>query len=138
MPRAIEADVAAIVKVREGDSLTPFLEAADEIITNYVAVTDPPPAAKNMAIVCQWLAAHLYSQFRRRLASGSAGDVSETYEGQTGLYLEGTTYGQQAMLLDASGALSTLNAAAKAGRNKTYVKWLGQHRDGGPAVRDDG
>lgn len=55
-----------------------------------------------------WLAAHLLSMRDQRTSARKIGDVSFTYQGQTGLGLDATLYGQQVKLLDTSGTLASL------------------------------
>lgn len=55
-----------------------------------------------------WLTAHLLSMRDQRTSSRQIGDVSFTYQGQTGLGLDATLYGQQVKLLDTSGTLASL------------------------------
>lgn len=55
-----------------------------------------------------WLAAHLLSMRDQRTSGRKIGDVSFTYQGQTGLGLDATLYGQQVKLLDTSGTLASL------------------------------
>lgn len=55
-----------------------------------------------------WLAAHLLSMRDQRTSERRIGDVWFTYQGQTGLGLDATLYGQQVKLLDTSGTLASL------------------------------
>ena len=63
----------------------------------------------------RWLAAHFLSVgLESRLVSQSAGGASDSYEtNKTGMGLKLTRYGQQACVLDISGALSRLGEGAK-------------------------
>ena len=56
----------------------------------------------------RWLAAHLAAVYQPAAASEREGDKSATYEGQTGLGLDFTRYGQQVKLLDPTGTLANL------------------------------
>lgn len=56
-----------------------------------------------------WLSAHLYTRSDPSYASESKGGGSGSKHGQTGMYLEASFYGQQAMMLDPSGCLRMLS-----------------------------
>ena len=56
-----------------------------------------------------WLTAHMIASTRERQAkSESAGGASITYQGETGLGLNSTMYGQQVLMLDTSGSFAGL------------------------------
>lgn len=54
------------------------------------------------------LAAHSYQLSDPGYRQRTTGRASGTFEGQTGMYLEATKYGQQAMVLDHSGCLRSI------------------------------
>ena len=56
----------------------------------------------------KYLAAHFASLRDQRIQSERVADVSMTYQGKTGMYLESTYYGQMALTLDTSGTLANL------------------------------
>lgn len=56
----------------------------------------------------KYLAAHFASLRDQRLQAERVADVSYTYQGKTGMYLEATHYGQMALTLDTSGTLANL------------------------------
>ncbi len=55
-----------------------------------------------------WLSAHFVAIYDQRAASETIADYSVTFQGKTAMGLQATTYGQQAMSLDYSGALASL------------------------------
>jgi len=68
------------------------------------------PATRQAAIV-RWLAAHMLASTNRDgvLTSDKLGDAQQSYaRATTGEGLRGTTYGQQALLLDFNGCLSRI------------------------------
>lgn len=56
----------------------------------------------------KYLAAHFAALRDQRLQAERVADVSYTYQGKTGMYLEATHYGQMALTLDTSGTLANL------------------------------
>lgn len=68
-----------------------------------------------------WLAAHLYTRSDPTYASESKGGGGGSKHGQTGMYLEASFYGQQAMMLDPSGCLRALNKG-----QVVSTAWLGK------------
>ena len=67
------------------------------------------------------LACHFASRRDMPFASKTTGKASATFQGQTGMRLESTHWGQDAMTLDVTGYLNTLNR----GRVKASLSWLG-------------
>jgi len=55
-----------------------------------------------------WLAAHFLSMRDQRKKQVKVGDTSVTFQGESGMGLNATSYGQQAALLDYSGSLAAL------------------------------
>lgn len=128
MARTTQAKVLEILDlggVTEPD-LTPFITAASSLVTELcadVAAYD----AERLELIETWLAAHFFSIKDPRMASETAGGAGGTYRGQTGMNLEATLYGQQAMVLDTNGALSDVNEDVGDGkRGVTGIAWLGK------------
>lgn len=68
-------------------------------------------SADRQAAIVKWVAAHLIASTGSEgvLTSDKLGDAQQSYaRAQTGMALRGTTYGQQALLLDTTGCLSRL------------------------------
>lgn len=55
-----------------------------------------------------WLSAHFVAIRDPRSKSESIGDYSTTYQGNTDMGLNATTYGQQAIALDYTGTLASM------------------------------
>ena len=115
MPRTTTAAVQAVL-THDWDTetaLDPFIEAASSLVDGAVALaSDRGLTLTNPEIVERWLSAHFYKyaadrQFKGRDVQGAV--TGGAFEGQTGNYLEGTTYGQMAMSLDGTGSLRALS-----------------------------
>lgn len=112
--------VAGIIRVNPEILLDPFISTASSLVDRI--------AAKGLLSVEQltnietWLAAHFYSVRDPRRTSETAGSVSGSYEGQTGMALDWSRYGQMAQLLDTTG---TLRGLSKGVTTKASVTWLG-------------
>lgn len=57
-----------------------------------------------------WLTAHLVSMYDKRVDRETSGPIRASYEGETGMGLESTRYGQMALFFDDSGTLKEMNA----------------------------
>jgi len=84
-------------------NLYPFIEAANRTINNICTSTNLTAADKKE--IERWLSAHFTAIRDPLRANEKAGPVSESFQYKLGLGLRVTTYGQQAILLDHSGAL---------------------------------
>lgn len=120
MPRTTSILVSGICDVDPADDLEPFIETANEMVTEHL--TDLLDDAR-LEKVERWLAAHFYCILRPRAMSESAGPVSETIESRVDLGLNVTRYGQMAMVLDSTGTLKALNNTK--GKKTVGIDWLG-------------
>src|SRR5262245_49483878 len=114
VPRNTPAQVQAILGDHYDCSkppafLTPFLRRA-AAITDRVATCASTKGMQltpeELELIECSLAAHFYTRADRITQSEGAGGASSTYQGQTGMYLESTHYGQDALNLDYSGCLT--------------------------------
>lgn len=120
--------VSEIVKVKSGDDLTPFIEAANSIVTQHC--TDDAFTAAQLELIERWLSAHFYLVYHPAGLIERAGPVSKQIESRVDLGFDVTRHGQMAMRLDWSGALSALNEQAKKGAQITAgITWLGTPYD---------
>lgn len=107
-------------------SLQPFVDTATVIvdrvaacaITREVTLTDG-----ELELIERWLAAHFYVQRDQTYSSSSQGGASGSFQGQTGMYLESSKYGQSAIRVDWSGCLAALN---KGVQNAVRIFWAGK------------
>lgn len=107
-------------------SVDPFIATATVIVDRVetCAIADESPlTAAELELVERWLAAHCYQQFDKGYTQRSTLSASGSFEGQTGMYLESTRYGQMAMAVDPSGCLRAQNAG---GRTVATAVWLGK------------
>ena len=122
--RASAEEVRAVVPNTSTIDIAPFISAANAL-TDYVNTCDT--AKDNIlttALLLQieiYLAAHFYAIRDQQYQQKKTGDASATFQGQTGMRLDSTTWGQAAMTMDISGCLSARN---KGGRIGAY--WLGK------------
>lgn len=126
--RTTASEVSKIVKVKTGDDLTPFIEAANNVVTQHC--TDAAFTTEQLELIERWLSSHFYLVYRPVGMIERAGPVSKQIESRVDLGFDVTRHGQMAMRLDWSGALSALNEQAKNGAQiTTGVTWLGTPHD---------
>jgi len=99
------------------DDLTPFILVASQQVDRIAAVGTLGAAV--LKEIERWLAAHFVAIRDKRTVSDKVGDSSHKYEGETGMGLDFTRYGQQAKLLDTTGTLSDV------GKRKASMTYLG-------------
>lgn len=108
-------------------SLTPFITAAsliiDRVATCSTAKGDPHSVAE-LLVLETWLAAHLYGQADQPYSSRSTSGASGQFQGQTGMSLDSTKYGQTAAGMDHSGCLR-----AHFEKRTARMDWLGVGQD---------
>lgn len=105
-------------------SLTGFIATGSSLVdkvntndtTNLLSDSD-------LELIERWLSAHFYAQSDQLFSSRSTGKASGSFQGQTGMQLENTIYGQQALILDVTGYLSALQKGGIVGGF-----WLGKSK----------
>jgi hypothetical protein len=108
--RATEAEVKEIIDTElTADEVAPFLKAANIFITE--VLSGEGYGDDLMKSIEMWLAAHFVAVRDPRASKEKLGDADVTYDGKTALGLDGTRYGQQAMLLDYHGKLAAISSA---------------------------
>jgi len=112
MARVTIAEVEEILEV--DPSITTamknaFINVANLMVTKVVTASDM--TADHKKEIERWLAAHFIAIRDVKSSSESAG-VSVSYLASVGMNLNQTTYGQQVLLLDTSGAFAQLQAQA--------------------------
>ena len=108
------------------NEVSPFVETANLMVTAYLASTDQ--TADALREVETYLAAHFVSLRDRLVKSEAAGGVRFDYQGETGMGLDSSHYGQTAKLLDSSGVLKEIDG-------KTRITW--KHRAGSERTNTD-
>ena len=125
MARTTSEEVALIIEVDESISLTPFIEAANALVTEKCSTDDYD--ATRLELIERWLSAHFYAIRDARPTNERAGSVGASYQSKVDLGFDVTHYGQMAMRLDTAGGLAALNAEAKKGGSRTAtVTWAGK------------
>lgn len=130
MARTTPVAVGKIIEVDVGDDLTPFIDSAASVVDEIAALPNASSLIEQ-ELVERWLSAHFYAIYQQRPASEKAGPVSESKQFWVGYGFQTTMHGSQAMLLDSTGHLLTLNSKAKADvkdlrKRKGAVHFLGR------------
>jgi hypothetical protein len=116
MVRTTAEAVGLIIELTPGILVTPFIEIASALVDDHLSTSTL--TSTRLEQIERLLAAHFYALRDRRVQSERAGPVSETKEAPVlGKGLEATTYGQQAMALDSSGALAAWQAKLMSGKS---------------------
>lgn len=127
MSRTTRELVATVVEVDANiTDLDPFILTANLLVTE-VCVPEGYDDER-LELIERWLAAHFYIVRDPRAANEKAGSVGIAYQfAQLGMHLQGTMQGQQALLLDTSGALANLNKTTSEGTKKKTLSatWFG-------------
>lgn len=101
------ADIKAILETDIADAdIQSYIASATELVSSTLGATI---AAGLRSEIIKWLTAHLIAATReQQLQSAKAGPAEAVFQGQTGLGLDSTQYGQQAKMLDYTGKLAGL------------------------------
>lgn len=101
-------------------------ELTDPVITGYITSastfvdTALGTASLTEAVLTEierWMTAHMIATTKERIAKKEeAGGAKIEYAGDFGIGLNGTSYGQMAMMLDTSGTLQQINGSTKEAR----------------------
>lgn len=118
-------DVQGIIEVRASINLTPFIDAAIDLVTELCMDCDYSDSRLNR--IATWLSAHFYAIREGRPTQERAdGAGGMSYQSKVDLGFDVTHYGQMAMRLDTAGGLAALNQQAKKGGKVTVgVSHLG-------------
>lgn len=125
--RASEEDVRNLIDSDSTIKVSIFIRTAsilvDKIDSND---SDGELSANDLMLIETWLAAHFYAIRDQQYSSKKTGDASGVFQGQTGMALDSTFWGQQAMTLDTTGYLSRVNQNSQKGKQIVGVNWLGK------------
>lgn len=126
--RSVSADVIELLgghyDASRLPSVTPFIASASSLVDKVEANdTANKLNATDLELIERWLSGHFYAQADQMFTSRSTGKASGSFQGQTGMYLENTIYGQQAMMLDITGYLMALQKGGV-----VDFAWLGKPR----------
>ena len=128
MSRASEDDLRALVSSDPSLSVSIFIDTASSLIDKVESCdTANELSAKDLRLIETWLAAHFYAIRDQQYQAKTTEGASATFQGQTGMYLDSTQWGQQAITLDITQCLAKINAEAKEGGKRTAsLEWLGK------------
>lgn len=105
MPRTDSNKVETILETDlSSNTITSWIDIATELIDDIENADSSIPDSR-LEKLERLVAAHLASTQDQRIASGERESASVEFQGQTGIGLEGSKYGQQALLLDPTGLL---------------------------------
>lgn len=108
---SVRVTFAQVKKLLDQDAeelvLLPFVDMANELTTELCQPLGY--STTRLTMIEALLAAHFFCLRDPRTKSESVEGISESFEGQTGKYLDATRFGQQAMMMDTLGGLASLN-----------------------------
>ncbi len=120
MPRTTPELVRGVIDVDDAIDLSPFIFSANELVTEFCAV-DVTYSPSRLELIERWLSAHFYATLDQQAESEGVGAVKSKYQGITAMELDGTRWGQQAMLLDTKRYLAHHSKLVAEGRIKIKV-----------------
>jgi hypothetical protein len=124
MSRTTETELGLIVEIETGADVTPFIEAANELVTEFCSDSDY--SADRLTRIETWLAAHFYAMRYPLAASEKVDVISVNYQYKIGFMFHQTRYGQMALLLDTAGNLAALSKRIEEGdASEIVLEWLG-------------
>ncbi len=126
MARTTVILVGGIIQVNPNITLTPFIEAANILVTQCCTELNDDYTADQLEKIETWLAAHFYTVRDMRRVSSKAGPVSEKKQSKVDLGFSTSHYGQIAMRLDFHGGLASLDKQILNGTVKTVgINYIG-------------
>jgi hypothetical protein len=123
MARTTDADVRAIIDDTSTISTTIPIRTAN-VMVNWIASTCDAAGVLNadqLTEIETWLAAHYYAIADPQYIAKATDGASATFQGQTGMRLSSTFWGQQAISLDVTGCLASRDKGSSVG-----LAWLGK------------
>lgn len=132
MARTTAELVEGIIEVDSTIPVTPFIEAANAIVTRVLA-SFTEYNDEDLELIERWLSAHFYAIRDPRVTSESAAGLGQSFQHREGLIFQSTQFGQMALVLDTSGRLAALSMQTEKGRGgrTVGVRYVGSsHRRG--------
>lgn len=140
MPRTTATLVATVLGDNYVDGFSPDLQAFIDTATLIVTRVLTCAAAKGYTITTdeaemieRYLAAHYFGHADQFITSKSTNGASGSFQGQTGMGIESSLYGQTAIQLDPSGCLNALTK-----RQTASATWLGRPSNAQSSAFDRG
>lgn len=96
--------------------LTPYIDTASALVDDVdtcATARGYTLSSTRLELIERWLAAHAYALSDQPYASKATDRASATFQGQTGMNLDATKYGQMAKSLDTSGCLASAGRKAR-------------------------
>lgn len=106
VPPLVTADIAAIADISVEDASI-FIATAVLVVDEYLS--DKGLSDNILRAIAKYLAAHFALVKEGQVKAETLGPTATTYNMTTGLGLKTTVHGQQAIFLDTSGTLFTLD-----------------------------
>lgn len=126
MARTTAELVEQIIRVRDSDDLTPFINMANQLVEELLVPLDVH-TDERLELIERNLAAHHYEhELKKARSQETAGAVQASYFFKVDLGFKGTSYGQNAMRLDTTGTLAALDNSM----NKVTTPLPASRRDG--------
>lgn len=123
----IETDVTITGAAPDYTGLNPFLDIANEMVTECCTLQNQNYTVGRLALIETWLTAHYYAIRDERVVSEKAGSVAQSFNRTIGLGLNATLWGQQVMRLDTSGGLAAKdNKPAHMRDLPVGITWMGK------------
>lgn len=108
----------------DSPSLVPFITAANLVVTQVKSCANKKGVSLSTDELQQietWLAAHMYVMSDKVLIEEGSLSARGKYQGQTGMNINASFYGQTAAMIDHSGCLSAISQ-----RKVVGFHWLGK------------
>lgn len=130
MARVIDSEIRGIIESDPDISMVPFIAAANDLVDWLDTVDEGALSTTTLTKIEKWLSAHFYAIRDQQYTSKSTGGASGSFQGQTGMVLLSTYWGQMACTLDTTGLLAQRSKEVEeGGKRKAQVKWLGTAAD---------
>lgn len=105
--------------------LDPFIDTASSIVDRIIVngtLNGNVLGTSDSELIERWLAAHCYVQSDQVYASNKTLMAAAVYQGQTGMRLDNSKYGQMAVALDWTGELTKLGK-----KKRVSIDWMGKY-----------
>ncbi len=119
--RVTQSEVYEIIDTTLTD-IEVFINTANLLVTSWLGSTDL--SDEILKEIEKYLSAHVLSLRDQRTKSVGVDVLSESYQGQWGMGLNGTSYGQMCIMLDTTG---TLGQMTNKGKRQTSFGVIGYH-----------
>lgn len=128
MPRTTDTLVREICKVKAGRDLAPFIRVASQLVDDLLL--EAGYTTQKLTDIETWLAAHFYHALDRRRLTQSVTSAQEIFSTKVDLRLYLTEYGQNAIMMDTTGALAAWqNLTGTMQRTRAYFRHIGGSSD---------